>query len=115
MNDLNVDGMAIAPNVVETIVSIAANEVEGVASVGQGAAGNIRSLFGGKNAAQGLEVSVNEEGAVTVAIHIEVYYGNVIPEVAAKLRTAIADALSTQVGVTVANIDVYVDGIQFAE
>ena len=28
MNELNLDGMALAPGVVETIVSIAANEVE---------------------------------------------------------------------------------------
>lgn len=28
MTELNVDGMALAPGVVETIVSIAANEVE---------------------------------------------------------------------------------------
>ena len=39
MNELNLDGMALAPGVVETIVSIAANEVEGVASVGSAAAG----------------------------------------------------------------------------
>ena len=41
MNELNLDGMALAPGVVETIVSIAANEVEGVASVGSAAAGGL--------------------------------------------------------------------------
>ena len=39
MSDLNVDGMAIAPSVVETIVSIAAKEVEGVACIGSSAVG----------------------------------------------------------------------------
>ena len=31
MSELNVEGMALAPGVVETIVSIAVSEVEGVA------------------------------------------------------------------------------------
>ena len=34
MSELNVEGMALAPGVVETIVSIAVSEVEGVACVG---------------------------------------------------------------------------------
>ena len=55
MTDLNVDGMALAPGVVETIVSIAAN-----------------------------------------------------------LRQAIADAVTSQVGVQVSSVDVYIDGMQFA-
>ena len=46
MNELNLDGMALAPGVVETIVSIAAKEVEGVASVGSAAAGGLRSVCG---------------------------------------------------------------------
>ena len=46
MTELNVDGMALAPGVVETIVSIAANEVECASSVGSAAAGGLRSVFG---------------------------------------------------------------------
>ena len=45
MTDLNIDGMAIAPGVVETIVSIAANEVDGVASVGPSATSGLRAMF----------------------------------------------------------------------
>ncbi len=38
MSELNVEGMALAPGVVETIVSIAVSEVEGVACVGSAGA-----------------------------------------------------------------------------
>ena len=50
MSELNVEGMALAPGVVETIVSIAVSEVEGVACVGSaGAQGRgIRAVFGQK-------------------------------------------------------------------
>ena len=47
MSELNVEGMALAPGVVETIVSIAVSEVEGVACVGSaGAQGRgVRAVY----------------------------------------------------------------------
>ena len=117
MSELNVDGMALAPGVVETIVSIAASEVEGVACVGSSNAANrgIRSVFGQKPATQGIEVAVNDDDKLEVSTRIEVYYGFALPEVASTLRQTIADAVASQVGVEVASVDVYIDGIQFAE
>ena len=117
MTDLNVEGMALAPGVVDTIVSIAVSEVEGVASVGTASAANrgLRSVFGAKPSTQGIEITVDDEDKLHIAVRIEVYYGYVLPEVAANLRRAVADAVASQVGVAVASVDVYIDGIQFAE
>ena len=114
MSELNVEGMALAPGVVETIVSIAVSEVEGVACVGSAGRG-IRAVFGQKPSTQGIEITVNEDNKLAVAVRIEVYYGFVLPEVASSLRQAVADAVASQVGVEVASVDVYIDGIQFAE
>ena len=112
MSELNVEGMALAPGVVETIVSIAVSEVEGVACVGSaGAQGRgIRAVFGQKPSTQGIEITVNEDNKLAVAVRIFV-----LPEVASSLRQAVADAVASQVGVEVASVDVYIDGIQFAE
>ena len=44
MSDINTEGMAIAPGVMETIVILAVREVPGVASVGAAPSG-IRSLL----------------------------------------------------------------------
>ena len=115
MSELNVEGMALAPGVVETIVSIAVSEVEGVACVGSAGARGIRAVFGQKPSTQGIEITVNEDNKLAVAVRIEVYYGFVLPEVASSLRQAVADAVASQVGVEVASVDVYIDGIQFAE
>lgn len=112
MSELSVDGMALAPGVVETIVSIAANEVDGVASIGPSSSG-LLSKIGGRSGTPGIEVGANEAGELLVSIHVEVCYGYVLPDVAANLRRAVADALSCQVGATIASIDVYVDGISF--
>ena len=94
MTDLNVEGMALAPGVVETIVSIAVGEVEGVASVGPSSASGLRSVFASKPATQGI--------------------GYALPDLAANVRKAVADAVASQVGASVGAVDVYVDGIQFA-
>ena len=61
MTELNVDGMALAPGVVETIVSIAANEVEGVACIGPSTTSGLRSVFGSKPSTQGIDITVDEE------------------------------------------------------
>ena len=104
--ELYVDGLGLAPGVMETIVAIAAKEVEGVASVGS-------SRFAAKPAGQGIDVSMNEEQGVDVAVHIDVFYGKPIPQVAEAVRQTVADAVATQVGFTVSSVDVYVDGIRF--
>ena len=113
MTDITVDGMALAPGVVETIVSIATGDVEGVAVVGSSATSGLRSMLGAKPSTQGIEVSVDDEDNLHVSVRIEVYYGYVLPDLAAKVREAIADAVASQVGVQVGSIDVYIDGIQF--
>ena len=114
MTDLNVEGMALAPGVVETIVSIAVGEVEGVASVGPSSASGLRSVFASKPATQGIDVTLDEEEKLHVSVRVDVYYGYALPDLAANVRKAVADAVASQVGAAVGAVDVYVDGIQFA-
>lgn len=114
MTELNVEGMALAPGVVETIASMAANDVEGVASVGPSSPNPILSKLSNKSSNQGVEVSLDDDGKLQIAIHVEVYYGYSLPDLAAKLRQSISDAVTIQVGVPVGSIDVYIDAINFA-
>lgn len=113
MKDLSIEGMSLASGVVETIVSITANEVEGVASVGSYTASGIRSKLMAKPSTGGIEVEADADGKLHVTLHIEVNHGYVLPDLAATLRQAIADALLVQVGLEVAAVDIFVDGIQF--
>lgn len=115
---LVVDGVEIAPGVVETIISLAAGEVEGVAGVG--AAGTISSIMSSFNAGKaipttGIEVRMGEDGKVSVSITLQAYYGHRIVDVASKVRSAVADALEGQIGAQVGSVDVHVDGLQFEE
>lgn len=109
----NVEGLSIAPGVMETIISVAAGEVDGVASIGSFATSGLRSMLASRPSTSGIETKMGEDGRLYVAVHVEVYHGYVLPELAAALRTAIAESLSTQAGVEVSSIDVFVDGLQF--
>lgn len=113
--ELFVDGLGLAPGVMETIVAIAAKEVEGVASVGSSSFTglNLRSRIAGKSDAPAIGVSKNEEDGIDIAVHIDVQHGKPIPQVAANVREAVAEAVATQVGFAISSVDIYVDGIRF--
>ena len=115
MKELTVQGMSIAPGVVETVVSIAANEVEGITAIGALTSSNIRSILSGKATPQGIDCDVDEEGNLLIGVHISVAYGTPLPEIANNVRKAVCDAVALQIGVPVASVDIYIDGIQFAQ
>ena len=115
MADLNIEGVAIAPGVVETIISLAARNVAGVVGIGDSTSGGLWTLIGGKPPTQGIDVDVDENNNLHVSVRLIVESGNVLPDVAANVRQAIADAVSMQVGATVGSVDVYIDGIQFED
>ena len=113
-----VNGITIAPGVVETIVSLAAAEVPGVAGVGT--AGPISSIAAALNAGRsvptaGIKLAVAEDNSVSVNLTIQAYYGYRLADVAAQVREAVADALKGQVGAQTISVDVYVDALAFEE
>ena len=113
MTALSFEGMAIADGVVETIVSIAVQDVEGVAELSGSNAPGIFSGLKSKSAPGGIEVVANEDETVAVAVRIVAEYGYALPAVAEAIRGAVADAVKTQIGIGVSNVDVYIDSIQF--
>jgi len=113
MKEISVDGVVIAPNVLETIVTLAAKDVEGVAAIGASPAAGLMGVISSKPVAPGVEFDNNEAGKLVVGVHIDVVYGYVLPEVAARVRSVVAEALETQLNTTVGAVDVYIDGIRF--
>ena len=111
MNELNLDGMALAPGVVETIVSIAANEVEGVAGMCSG--GGITDVFGrNKNITRGVKVELGtEEAAVDIYLIIE--YGTPIQTAASNVQENVRKAIESMTGLHVVRVDVHVQGVSF--
>jgi uncharacterized alkaline shock family protein YloU len=110
----SLEGLTIAPGVVETIISAAVSQVEGVAQVGAPTiSGGIISAFNRRSPTQGILVTADESGNLTVSAHVRIFYGYRLQDVAEQIRAAVADTLEGQVGVVVSTVDVFVDGIQF--
>lgn len=115
---ITVGGATIAPGVAETIVSLAAAEVDGVAGVGSaGAFSAIMSAFSSGKAVPtgGVELEVAEDGSIAVEVTVQIEYGKRIAEVAQSVRTAVAEALEAQLGASVSAVDIVVDALAFAE
>lgn len=114
-DELRLEGLGVAPGVLDTIVTVAAECVEGVAAVGASGLAGLVQKGARKGTARAVDVSVSEDGAISATIHLQVLYGHKLKDVANNVQAAVADAVSSQVGVKVAAVDVYVDGIVFAE
>lgn len=113
-DEIRLDGIAVAPGVLDQIVLIAAQGIEGVAQVGApGLAGLAQKAR--KGVARAVSVCISADEKVSCSVHIQVTYGHRLREVASNVQTAVADAIRSQVGVQVEDVDVYVDGIVFAE
>ncbi|MDZ4063095.1 MAG: Asp23/Gls24 family envelope stress response protein [Coriobacteriia bacterium] len=113
--EIRLDGLGLAPGVLETIVTLAAKGVEGVACVcGQGLAGLAQKAVGksGGRTPKPVDIQV-EDGSVSVALHVEFDYGKPLRAVAVAVQEAVADAVRSQVGVPVRAVNVFVDGIVF--
>lgn len=113
-----VNGITIAPGVVETIVSLAAAEVPGIASVGS--AGAFSTITAALNAGRsvptaGIKLTVAEDNSIAVDITVQAYYGYRLSDVAEQVRSAIADALKAQIGAETSSVDVHVDALAFEE
>lgn len=112
--EIRLEGLGVAPSVLDTIVTVAAEGAEGIACVGSpGLAGLVQK--GRKGSSRAVDVVVGEDGGLIVSVHVHVTYGQRIHEVARVVQSAVAEALTSQVGVPVTSVDVYVDGLVFAE
>ena len=114
-DEIRLEGLGVAPGVLDTIVTLAAEGVDGVAQVGAPGIAGLVQKGHRKGGGRAVEVSVGEDGGITATIHIQVVYGHKIKDVANAVQNSVADAVSSQVGVDVAGVDVYVDGIVFVE
>lgn len=105
---LILDGLTVAPNVIDTIVRLATEQVEGVAGVGG-------SVSLRKGSSRAVDIKVNESGRLILDVHIQALYGAKLHQVAADVKLSVHDALSVQVGTTPEEVNVFIDGLVFVE
>lgn len=112
-DEIKIGDLTLAPGVLETIVTLAAKDVEGVASIcGSQGLAQLAQKAVNKQAARSVEVST-EGDAVAISLHIEVEYGSSLKDVAEAVQKAVSEAVTHQVGVPIDAVDVFVDAIEF--
>ncbi len=114
-DEIRLEGLGVAPAVLDTIVTVATEAVEGVASVGAPGIAGLVQKGARKGAARAVDVSVSDDGSLKVSVHVQVVYGQRLHEVGAAIQAAVSEALTSQVGVPVTAVDVFVDGLVFTE
>lgn len=116
-NEITIEGLGISMTVVDTIVSLAAAEVDGVAGIGSPASfSSVKAWLTNMNTdpTSGVEVTTDEDGLI-IGMKMQVFYGYRLADVAAAVRSAVADAVETQIGVPCKAVDIFIDGVVFAE
>lgn len=107
----NLGEVIIADEVVAVIAGLAAMEVEGVASMAGDATRELISKIGIKSLSKGVKVDILE-GVVTVAVTLNLKYGYNIMEVTAKVQDKVKVAIENMTGLTVADVNIRVVGVE---
>ncbi|HBY20042.1 MAG TPA: Asp23/Gls24 family envelope stress response protein [Clostridiales bacterium] len=100
----------IANEVIESIASIAAMEVNGVYGMAGNVTGDLMKLIGVKNLAKGVKVDL-EEGKVKLDVFIIIKYGYEIPKVANELQNKIKTEVETMSGLEVTTVNINIAGV----
>lgn len=101
----------ISEEVIASIAAVAATEVEGVASLGNGSV-DIAEFLGKKSISKGVKLQIDEEN-IAVDLYVNVKYGSVVPTVAKYVQEGVASAIESMAGLTVTAVNVHVSGVQF--
>ncbi|HCT65290.1 MAG TPA: Asp23/Gls24 family envelope stress response protein [Lachnospiraceae bacterium] len=108
--DARIGQIRIADEVIAIIAGTAAAEVEGIVLVSGTPTDSIAGLFGKKNLAKGVKVSV-QDGEASIEIELAVRFGTLLREVAEEVQNKIKNAVETMTGLSVAVVDVNISAV----
>jgi len=101
----------IHKNVIASIASIAAVEIEGVKKVGGNFTSGLMELVG-QRPLLAIKVEINKSEEVRVEIPVIIKYGFNIPDIANKVQESVRQALEKMTNLSVKDINVNVQGIE---
>ena len=103
--------VVVADEVVAVIAGLAVMEVEGVASMKGDATKELISKIGKKSLSKGVRVDILE-GVVTIALALNIKYGYNLMSISTKVQEKVKVAVENMTGLTVADVNVRVAGIE---
>ena len=111
MSANDISNIQISNDVISTIASVAASEVDGVSALSTLLSSNIKDLLSKKNASKGIVVEVSDNGDVAVTVNMIVKYNYKIQDVALNVQNQIIRAISDMTNYNVSYVNVNVVGV----
>lgn len=108
-----VGSLKISEDVVATIASVAALEIEGVDSLPH-AASRFGGLFKRSSRRGAVHIEIKDD-FIEVEVALNLKYGARIDEVCTRVQSNVKDNIQTMTGMAVSKVNVLVDGIVFPE
>lgn len=113
LSDVQGGRITFAPDVIATIASLAAAEVDGVDSMAGGVVEGITGMLNTKKSlTKGVKVDVAED-LVTVDISVVIRYGCKLNVVCAQMQQNVKSSIETMTGLTVSAVNVSVQSVSF--
>ena len=111
LDDIDLGTVRIADDVVATIATYAAKEIEGVAGMSGNSTSNFLSRAGVKMPeAKGVKVTV-DNGNVDVDVSVILDYGYNIPATSSKIQARVKSSIENMTGLNVTDVNVRIAGI----
>ncbi len=101
--------VTISEEVIASIASIAALEIDGVAGLG---ASTVADFLGKKANSKGVKITIGEDSA-EIALTITVKKGFVIPTIAKSVQANVIGAVESMTGLSVSAVNVKVGNVAF--
>lgn len=101
----------IHKNVIASIASLAAGEIEGVKRIGGDFKSGVLELIS-KKAAIAIKVEIDKNEEVRVTIPLVIKYGYNIPDIANRVQENVRNALEKMTNLLIRDINVNVQGIE---
>lgn len=100
----------VAPEVLEVIAGIAANQVDSVYAMQGKLSSGVSELFGKVNHKKGVHLTSDEDG-LKVDVYCFLKYGARVPEVAGEIQRNIKEQVLQMTDITLAQVNIHIAGI----
>lgn len=109
------DELKIDLSVLEVILAIAAEKVDGVAAMRGSLKSGLNWVLGRQDRGKGVAVSVNQDHKIVADVYAYFDAGVNVPKVAAKIQEKLAGQLSQMTDLTLTTVNVHVVGLIFPD
>lgn len=101
----------ITSAVLEVVLGIAAQQVDGVYAMRGSLANNISSLLGKDSHGHGVKITTQDDGQLLADVYVYLRYGVSVPKVALAMQKSLQEQLLFMTDLQLAQVNVHVEGL----